>query len=182
MSVRVHSGKQAPVCILRDKGLSTESAAFAPVGRVRRGCCCRSGRLAGPQAGPQSRLQLRGLPPVASLHCGEGTALRTRTRKPLPTSLGVLPSASLLSLPGTDRQQSRPLDAQRCGPGLCRVPEGRVPRTPPFSALMVTRCLLSPRDMPLADSDFVLFPGAYGPPPTWDSQARGPEREVKALM
>lgn len=47
---------------------------------------------------------------------------------------------------------------------------------------MVTRCLLSPRDMPLADSDFVLFPGAYGPPPTWDSQARGPEREVKALM
>ena len=56
MSVRVHSGKQAPVCILRDKGLSTESAAFAPVGRVRRGCCCRSGRLAGPRAGPQSRL------------------------------------------------------------------------------------------------------------------------------
>lgn len=55
VAVRVHSGKQASLCILRDKGSNVQSAASSPERRVRRSCSCGLRRLAGLGLSPGGR-------------------------------------------------------------------------------------------------------------------------------
>ena len=102
---------------------------------------------------------------MACLHCGEGTALR-RAREPLPTSPGVLPSASLPSRVGTGRQQPCLLDAQRCARWSRRdaVPASAGPqRRCPSPTPLLLCCLLS--WWPAASSAHVTRPMRFWPCP-----------------
>ena len=184
------SGEQAPVCILRDKGLSTESAASSPVGRVRRSCRCRSGRLAGQvQAwawGPDGRA---GCPSMGFHRWPVYTAGRARLSGGLGSHCQPPQgSCPLLHFPLVSGQaaSSHACWMRRDAPaGHAEMrsqpppaPEGGAPR-PPRSCSAVC-CPGDPLPPPPTwhapcDSDPVLSP-------TWDSQTRGPEREVKAVM